>query len=429
MAKRLFAPRVSNKLPVPLVRKTGGGNYLVGLGVDKGSQMAQYDQNTTVHGIVSRLALDTSLSNWHLYRKKTDQRRNFGPAEDTRVELLPDKHLASKVWAKPNRFYTQQEFIESFMQHLELTGIATWVVERTDIGIGEVPTAMWVVDPTRIQPVSDPEEYLKGWIYTSHDGEKVPLDLEQVIQIRVPNPLNSLDGSTPLTAAGPDIVASRNAAMANNKFYENGAVPGGVIEVPNTLDDKDFDELKAQWREMHQGVNNAYRVAILEQGAKFVSISPTTKDQQYVEQRQFTSESVREAWTFPRFMLGMPEGTNRATAEAAEYVYAKWHINTRLKRIKQALNNDFLPLFGPTGENVEFDFDSPIPEDLDREASERTSKAQAFSAYLAAGVEPEEAAMICGLPPLKMKEVASETVGSGNQGSSQHDEPIDEKVG
>lgn len=397
---------VQDKAPVPLSDKYVRGSSFY-MGSDKRSQMSLYEQNTTVHGIVSRLALDTSQSDWHLFRKKVDQRRNYGPASDDRVEILPTAHQAAKVWNKPNSFYTQQEFVESFMQHLELTGVTYWVVQYDEMF--HIPAHLWVVTPERMCPVPDPEEYLKGWIYTSADGEKVPLDRDQVIQIRVPNPLNQYDGSTPVSPSAADIVASRNASLANNMFYTNGAVPGGVIEVPESLGDEDFDRLKIQWREMHQGVDNAYRVAILEQGATFKSISPTSKDQQYVEQRQFTSEAVRESWTFPRFMLGMPEGTNRATAEAAEYVYAKWHIFTRLKRIKQALNNDFLPLFGATSETVEFDFDNPIPEDLDREASERTSKAQAFQTYIDAGVDPEEAANICGLPPMKMrvKEVPS----------------------
>lgn len=404
----LTAPfRATNKAPVPFSSRhnRGTSSFFSLRAGDKQAQLGAYDTNTTVHAIVSKTALDVSLTDWHLYRKTMDQRRNYGPAHDTRVEILPDRHLASKIWAKPNRFFTQQEFVETGMQHLELTGEWYWVIEYTDMV--HIPVAMWVVTPDRMEPVPDPDEYLAGWIYTGPDGEKIPLELDQVIQIRVPNPLNPMRGSTPLTAAGPDIAAGKAAAEYNNMFYENGAYPGGVLEAPTELSDTAFDRLMLQWRERHQGVNNAHRVAILENGVKFSSVSPTQKDQQYIEQRELSRETVREAWTFPKPMLGATDDVNRANAEAAEYVYAKWFTEPRLKRIKQALNNDFLPLFGTTGQGVEFDYDCPVPEDLDREASERTSKASAFQTYIDAGVEPEDAALICGLPPMRMKEVAN----------------------
>lgn len=412
MQRFLTAPFVQNKTPVPFSSRRVGSTNWWNRNTPAKEQIATYDVNTTVHAIVSKTALDVSLTDWHLYRKQTDQRRNYGPAQDTRVEILPERHQASKVWAKPNPFFTQQEFVESFMQHQELTGEAYWVIEY----VGSVPIAMWVVTPERMEPVPDPDDYLAGWIYTGPDGEKVPLELNQVIQIRVPNPANALRGSTPLTSAAPDIMAGRQAAEYNNRFYQNGAVPGGVIEAPGEVNDREFDRILLQWRERHQGVNNAHRVAILENGMTFNSVSPSQKDQQYIQQRELSRETVREAWTFPKPMLGATDDVNRANAEAAEYVYAKWYVEPRLKRIRQALNNDFLPLFGSTSAGVEFDYDCPVPEDLDREAAERQSKAQAFQTYVNSGVDPEDAAMICGLPPMRMKEVANsdEAFGSGD---------------
>jgi hypothetical protein len=64
-------------------------------------------------------------------------------------------------------------------------------------------------------------------------------------------------------------------------------------------------------------------------------------------------------------MLGLSEEVNRATAQAAEYVFGKWLIVPRLERIKQALNDEFLPLFGPTTKGLEFDYESPVDDDAD----------------------------------------------------------------
>lgn len=416
------------KTPVQLTTTSNRGQSFFPQDKGKKQMLGLFDANGTVRAIVGKTAESVSLTDWHLYRKSSDQRRNYGPAQDTRVEILPDRHLASKVWAKPNKFFTQQEFVESFMQHLELTGEAYWVIEYTDLG--HIPVAMWVVTPDRMEPVADPDEYLAGWVYSSPDGEKVPLELDQVIQIRVPNPLNSMKGSSPYTSVLPDIQAGRNAAEWNNKFYVNSARPGGVITAEEDVTDAEFDRIMFQWRERHQGMNNAHRVAVLENNMKFTPLDTNQKDQQFVEQRELTREVIREASAFPKPMLGATDDVNRANAEAAEYVYSKWYVEPRLKRIKQALNNDFLPLFGTTGSGVEFDYDCPVPEDLERQGKDLDNKTKSYTRLIRAGVDPDDAAEVVGLPPMTVKEVAYYGGSTGDEDGSESssDEPAEETV-
>lgn len=399
MRRVLTAP--FNKSPLPQSSKYNNstGSRIFGGGT-KNQLISMQDVNSTVYAIVTKTAESTSLVNWHLFRNSVDQRRNYGPSTDTRIEIRPNAHQAAKVWMKPNPYMTQQEFIETGMQHFELSGEWDWIIEFSDVG--HFPVGIWIARPDRIQVIPDPIDYIKGYVYTSPDGERIPLDPDQVVQIKRPAALDLFGSSSPLSAVMPDIKSARNAVEWNNKFYQNNARPAGIIEVPATLSDKEFTRLQLQWRENHQGINNAFRVGILEGGAKFTPYENTQKDQQYIQSRDQVRDFIREAWTFPKPMLGATDDVNRANADAAEYVYGKWYIDPRLMRIKQALNNDFLPLFGSTGENVEFDYDCPIPEDLDRESSERTSKASAFKTLIDAGVDAEEAAIVAGLPVMKM---------------------------
>lgn len=395
--------------------------------VDRMQQLQLMSANTTVQAVVGKTAESVSLVDWHLYRKKQDNRRNYGPAGDTRVEILPERHLASKLWAKPNNFYTRQEYVETGIQHLELTGEWYIIIEYSDVG--HIPVAMWFARPDRMIPVPDPEKFMAGWIYRSPDGEQVPLELDQVIQIRVPNPIDPFRGHSPSVAAMPDIYANRSAVTYSNKYYENGAVPAGTINVPTELNDKQWDRLVLQWRERHQGINNAFRVGILENGMTFTTYDTSLKDQQYIEQRQLSRDVIREAWAFPKFMLGDSDDINRATAEAAKYVYSSETVMVRLERIKQALNNDYLPLFSGTGDNVEFDYDSPVSSDVERDAKELQLKTTAYTRLVRTGVDPEDAAAVVGLPPMKIKEVAYYGGGTGDAtpdaesgGSSEPDE-------
>jgi phage portal protein BeeE len=83
------------------------------------------------------------------------------------------------------------------------------------------------------------------------------------------------------------------------------------------------------------------------------------RDMQFEQLRRFSRETFRQAYGFPKPLLGDVEDVNRANAEAAEVVFSRCLRVARLNRWRTMLNDDFLPLFGPGG--VEFDYANPIP--------------------------------------------------------------------
>lgn len=396
-----FRRLLSARIPTPYVGRVASIFDRYGAGAasgDKAAQLAAFGSVSTLFAIVSNLAEGTSGVEWHLYRKRVDQRRRYGPhPEDERVEVLA--HQALRVQQQPNPFMPWQEFCEVFQQHLDLVGETAWSVEYA----GSVPKYLWPVRPDRLTPVADREKFLAGWTYRAPDGEEVPLTLNQVIHTRMPNPMDPYRGMGPVQALLTDLDSARYSAEWNRAFFRNSAQPGGIIEVESALSDKAFKQMVARWRESHQGVSNAHRVGILEYG-KWKDVSFSMKDMQFAELRGVAREIIREAYSYPKFLLGEPEGSNRASAEAAEYVEARRLLVPRAKRIKGTLNSDYLPLFGATGTGVEFDFDSPVPEDEDAEAARNKIRAETFATLLGVNVEPEDAAMVACLPPMRMVE-------------------------
>lgn len=354
----------------------------------------------TLFGIVSRIAQATASTEWCLYKTSSDNRRSYATTPRPRQEVM--KHPALQVWNNPNPFMSRQQFVETFSQHMELVGESEWFVSEHDLV--KMPAELWPVRPDRIDPVPSQKEFIAGWVYRTPDGERIPLTTAEVIQLKAPNPVDPYRGMGPVQTLLHDLDSLKYSAQWNANFFANGAIPGGIVEVPNSLDDDEFKEFNARWRESHQGVQNAHRVAMLENGMKWVDVNYSQKDMQFVELSGVSTAKVREAFGMSKTMLGQSEDVNRATAEAAEYVFGKWLLEPRLDRIKGALNNNFLPLFGPMGEGYEFDYISPVPEDLDREASERTSKVAAAVALVNAGWNDKEVLEAMGLPPMTFRE-------------------------
>jgi HK97 family phage portal protein len=340
--------------------------------------------------IVTKNANGTAQSCWSLYRKAPS-----GLKED-RTPVT--RHAALDMWRKPNPFFTNMEFVESFQQHLELTGEAYWVVHY-DERAPDLPLYLWPVRPDRMYPVPSAERYLAGYIYCGPGGEKVPLELKDVIQLRMPNPLDPYRGLGPVQAAMVDLDSARYSAEWNRNFFVNSAEPGGIIEVDRRLSDDEFREMTQRWREQHGGVAQAHRVAVLEQG-KWVDRKYTQRDMQFTELLTLSDDKIRRAFAFPKPMLGDTEDINRANAEAGEVIFARWTLIPRLERIKAALNDDLLPLFGATGRDLEFDYDSPVPDDRSAENEARTSKANAAATLVQAGFDPEDVCNWIGIPVL-----------------------------
>jgi HK97 family phage portal protein len=360
----------------------------------------------TLFAIVNRTSTSVAKVDWHMHRlTNATGARVYGgqvcPMCDKPGVTMVDNHPALAVWNQPNRFYTRQEFVETEQQHVDLTGEGWWVIGRDQRDSRGFPTELWPVRPDRIEPVPHPTDFLAGYIYTSPDGEKVPLGLEDVIQIRMPNPADPYRGMGPVQSILYDLDSVRFSAEWNRNFFLNSAAPGGVVEVPNTLEDRAFDRLRDQWNENHRGVSRAHRVAILEGGAKWSQASYSMRDMQFVELRGVSREVIREAFGIHKHVLGLADDVNRANAEAASADFAGWLTVPRCDRFAGALNNDFLRLFGPMGKGYEFCYSNPVPEDVAAASAERESKANVFKTLIDAGVHPEDAATIAGLPPLR----------------------------
>jgi HK97 family phage portal protein len=372
-----FAPRM--QVQMPWFQRSGAT-----------AQMAAMGSVGTLFAIVSRLANSTAQVEWKLYRKAAS-----GKDED-RTEVT--RHAALDLWNRPNPYMPQQEFVEAQQQHLELTGESWWVIARDPRS--PLPLEMWPVRPDRMAPVPDPVDFVARYEYSGPNGEVIPLRRDEVIFLRTPNPLDPYRGMGPVQTIMADLDADRYTSEWNRNFFINSAEPGGIIEVDRRLDDTEFNELRDRWQESHQGVSNAHRVAILEMG-KWVSNTFSQRDMQFVELRQVSSERIREAFGFPKPILGGVDDVNRANAEAAQYVYAKWLQVPRLERIKDALNFELLPMYGPeAARSLEFDYENPVPDDEAAENAELTARANAAVALVNVGFDPAAVLKAVDLPDM-----------------------------
>ena len=398
--------------PVPMGSRTGAWAPGLMLGdADDLAYMGAYTSNGTVNSNVSLLASSSAKPEWRLYRSPVRDGRvryttNDG-GSDQRTEVV--QHQALNVLATPATITTgrgQELVIWSRFQLFEVSGIwlettgkSHWVVERDERA--NIPLGLWPVRPDRMQAVPDADKYLVGWVYTGPDGRtKIPLEPDEVIFNRYPDPMDSYGGCGPIRSVLVDIDSARYAAEWNRQYFVNSAEPGGVIEVDHEVDDDEWHDLMERWREGHRGVARAHRIAVLEAGQKWLPNQHSLKDMDFIALKNVSRDIIRESLGMHKVMTGVTDDVNRANAQTGEEVFANWKIVPRLDRWKDVLNYQFLPLFGSAGQGVEFDYIYPLPANREQDNAELLAKGQAALWLVQAGYDPEQVLETVGLPAM-----------------------------
>lgn len=324
------------------------GTNLTGLGggIATPNQVSHMQAMTTtswLFSVVDRIASSAAAIPWSLFRTL--------PNGEIRAV---SKHPILDMWQAVNPFYTRHEFLETSIQHFELTGEIWWLIVRNK---SRRPVELWPIRPDRIRPVPHATDFVAGYIYTIGTLQ-IPLERKDVIFIRRPSPLDPYRGIGTVQSMMMDLGAEQMASQWTKNFFNNGAMPGGILQFDEGMSDMDFERLVSRWSEQHQGVANAHRVAVLERG-KWVDRKFSQRDMQMEQLRRLNRDIIFGAFGIPTSVMGVTESVNRANAEAGDVMFGRWILKPRLERIKQALNERLVHTIDKT---LFLDYTEPTPE-------------------------------------------------------------------
>jgi HK97 family phage portal protein len=228
---------------------------------------------------------------------------------------------------RPNRYMDSVVFFETLQGHLLLRGNAYAEIERN--GRGEA-VALWPLLPHRTEPqvVNSRIRYR----VTTKDGSTVFLPYDNVLHIKGLG-FDGVKGYSVIddkarNSIGTGAAAEKFAA----RFFKNDAAPRGVLEHPNELGDEAQKRLLANWDELHQGLDNKHRVAILEEGMKWQDTGTAPEQSQLLETRKFSVDDVARWFQIPPHMIA---NLGKATFNNIEHQglsFVMYTLNRWLKR-------------------------------------------------------------------------------------------------
>lgn len=285
--------------------------------------------------------------------------RLFRHKSDGEIEEVTT-HEALDVLDKVNETMTRYDLFETTGSFLELTGESFWWLIKNEAG--KIVSIYPWLSPDRMQVIPDDQLSVKGYVYIAPNGGQVPFTPDEIVHFKYTNPENPYRGLSPLKAAEYAVATDAEAMKWNWRFFKNQARPSGVIEVPDSLTQEQYERAIAQWEAGHKGSDKAHRLAIVEGGAKYTDVGFGQKEMDFIEQRRFSRDEMLAIFKVPKSILGLTEEINRATAEAQKAVFLEEVIFPIYHKLVGYLNEFYLSHWGD--DELFFDFANQAPREV-----------------------------------------------------------------
>ena len=302
-------------------------------------------------------------------------------------EVVIMRHPLLDLLQKPHEEFTRSEVLKILAIHIFLTGKAFWHLNRPT---GALITEINPLYVDRVEVVKSRLDYIDHFKYYNTAGQQ-RFEKGEVLCFRDIDPTDFFNGVGVVQALSAIVQTENEALIRGLEGLRNMAMPGGLLMSEKKMSKPTMDALARAWRDYHKGSSNSGRIAVLDQGAKFQPIAQTGKDVELIEGRKYNEHTIRGTARVPGAALGIEATSNRSTAEANDYTFAKRVVKPIMQTIVDAINHKITPDYGS---ELYLDYVDPIPPDKEFNLRRQTESVKI------PWKKQNEARAEAGLPPV-----------------------------
>lgn len=290
-------------------------------------------QTTAVYACVRILAEAVASLPLHVYEYRDDGGK----------KLVHDHPLYYLLHDEPNPEMTSFVFRETLMSHLLIWGNAYAQIIRD--GAGRV-LGLYPLLPDKMDVQRDDCGNIY-YVYSRNSDENpmfkeygdIRLKAEEVLHIPGLG-FDGLIGYSPIAMAKNAVGMTLACEEYGASFFANGANPGGVLEHPGVL--KDPSKVRESWNSVYRGVNNAHKIAVLEEGMKYQQIGIPPEEAQFLETRKFQINEIARLYRIPPHMVGDLDKSSFSNIEQQSLEFVKYTLDPWVIRWEQSLQRSLL---------------------------------------------------------------------------------------
>lgn len=248
-------------------------------------------------------------------------------------------HRYTLLHDQPNDLMTSMGFRDAITRHAVRWGNGyAWIEYEGRTGRIR---ALW---PLRADRMTFARTESGRYVYRYRFGaETVDYLPEEILHIAGPG-FNGISGSSIVAMARDSIGLGLAAERFGGRLFANDARPGATIEVPTVMSDVAYNRLKNSWAERHQGVDNAHKVAILEEGAKVHEVGFPPQDIQFLQLREYQVREMCRWFRMQPHKVGDLRDATFSNIEQQSIEHVTDTIRPWCVRWEQAIR---LRMFGP----------------------------------------------------------------------------------
>jgi len=257
--------------------------------------------------------------------KRTDEGR----------ELFTEHPMYSILHDRANRMESAQAFREKFVWNMEMCGIG--IAQKLKDQNGQIKE-LWNINPEQCTDIKLDEGsrlqfLINGKWYSQSD----------IFYCYGPGQ----DGLTPrgrIKVARESIGLGLASQEYGERFFGQGTHSGGFLthDGPKPLSDIAYNRLKTELNAQYEGLSNAHKLILLEEGMKFTQAGMSNEDSQFLETRKFQISEIARFFNVKSHMLGDLERATFSNIEHMGIEAVMYCWRPRAVRLQQAMDMQLL---------------------------------------------------------------------------------------
>lgn len=239
---------------------------------------------------------------------------------------------------QPNGFQTPYEHREFGQLAAGLRGNSFNFIERRDDGN---VTALWPInnDKVIVYKGADMLPYYQVGAFE----DRLPMRLIHHVRW---HSHNGYQGLSPIMLHAEAVGLAQAVRQYTGKSFANGVSVSGVIERPREApaikDQGSIDRVLDQWGSKFGGMDNAKKVAMLQEGMTFKPVSMTNVDAEIIGILKLSGVDCARIYKIPLPMVNDLDKANYNTIEQLLIQFVVFGLLPWVKRHEQAMMRDFL---------------------------------------------------------------------------------------
>jgi len=336
--------------------------------------------NTRVNRCVNLMATNTVGMGWRIVPK---EKPDGATSDEVKEQIEREIELVESLFKKPNKKMNFCTLMKIVKIDQEVTGNGYIEVIRNqhtaDDPLGEIVELYHVQSKSvRIRKGGEGFVQIKGGrkryfkefgdervisAATGEEEEEVTLEdrANELLHFMIYDPDSDFYGVPRYLATSPAIAGLRLSAIRNVAFFENDAVPRGLITVTGgSVENEAIDMLRDFFNFKSRGPEHAHRLAILQVDAKrpgfgntpgkteinFVPLTVgTTEDASFRQYNKDGNDEIREAWGIAQIFFSEAD-TPRAGAIAGRAMTNEQVFDPERMEMEFVINETIIDSFG-----------------------------------------------------------------------------------